>query len=272
MDARRLLPSTLTILVCLAGMLSASLVHAQQTAGFSERLEQVLVVPKFTDAGIARLMTTLDLLLPDGNDAAKWSNVAERTLWNFARQLQAGRLTAAQEANVLRRLGEIEQAYPDAGAALAKPRHMVSALTIGKIAPDIVGCDLDGAEFRLSEYRGKVVVLTFSGDWCGICRSQYPYQRFLLELYKGWPFAIVGVDSSKSAEAAKQAKAQHGLPYRSWWDGRAGQAGDGPIASTWNVLGWPTVYVLDTKGVIRFVDLRNEDLLKGVRQLLNERK
>jgi hypothetical protein len=36
------------------------------------------------------------------------------------------------------------------------------------------------------------------------------------------------------------------------------------------VTGWPTVYVIDPAGVIRFVDLRQEDLLKGVRQLLTE--
>jgi len=38
-------------------------------------------------------------------------------------------------------------------------------LTIGGTAPDIVGQDLDGVEFRLSDYRGKVVLLDFWGDW-----------------------------------------------------------------------------------------------------------
>ena len=38
-------------------------------------------------------------------------------------------------------------------------------LTIGKIAPEIEGEDIDGKKFKLSEYRGKVVVLDFWGNW-----------------------------------------------------------------------------------------------------------
>ena len=38
-------------------------------------------------------------------------------------------------------------------------------LSIGKVAPDIVGEDLDGTPMKLSDYRGKVVVLDFWGDW-----------------------------------------------------------------------------------------------------------
>jgi peroxiredoxin len=45
--------------------------------------------------------------------------------------------------------------------ALFELRH----LRIGKVAPDIVGEDLDGVKFKLSDYRGKVVVLDFWGDW-----------------------------------------------------------------------------------------------------------
>jgi cytochrome oxidase Cu insertion factor (SCO1/SenC/PrrC family) len=38
-------------------------------------------------------------------------------------------------------------------------------LAVGNLAPDIVGSDLDGNEFKLSDYRGKVVMLDFWGDW-----------------------------------------------------------------------------------------------------------
>jgi len=41
----------------------------------------------------------------------------------------------------------------------------VENLKIGKVAPDINGVDLDGVDFKLSDYRGKVVVLDFWGDW-----------------------------------------------------------------------------------------------------------
>jgi peroxiredoxin len=254
----------------LVGALEASIAATGQQGRFGERAELELVVPEFADEEIAQLVSTLDTILARETNPDKWTDLADRTLWTFARQLQGGRLTPRQEASVQQHLVAIEQARPDAASVLRKSRQMIGTLTIGKTAPDIVARDLDGAEMRLSDYRGKVVLVVFGGEWCAICRSQYPYQRFLLELYGSWPFAIVGVDSSRTPEAARQAKAEYGLNFRSWWDGRPVAGGDAPIASAWNVQGWPTVYLLDRRGVVRFVDLRNEDLLKGVRQLLTE--
>jgi peroxiredoxin len=143
-----------------------------------------------------------------------------------------------------------------------------AVLTLGATAPDIVGTDLDGRALRLSDYRGKVVVVTFSGEWCGICRSEYPYHRFLLELYRDWPFALLSVESGADRDVARRAKIDRGLLYRSWWDGAPRRDAPGTIAAAWGVSGWPTTYVLDEKGAIRAIDPRKEDLLKVVRQLL----
>jgi hypothetical protein len=51
-----------------------------------------------------------------------------------------------------------------AALAAAAP-HNPADLEIGKAAPDIQGKDVNGKSFKLSEYRGKVVVLDFWGDW-----------------------------------------------------------------------------------------------------------
>ena len=148
------------------------------------------------------------------------------------------------------------------------PTGGAAVLTLGATAPDIVGTDLDGRALRLSDYRGKVVVVTFSGEWCGICRSEYPYHRFLLELYRDWPFALLSVESGADRDVARRAKIDRGLLYRSWWDGAPRRDAPGTIAAAWGVSGWPTTYVLDEKGAIRAIDPRKEDLLKVVRQLL----
>ena len=56
--------------------------------------------------------------------------------------------------------------YDDTLGALAKAElRELRDLAIGKVAPDIVGKDADGVEFKLSDYRGKVVVLDFWGEW-----------------------------------------------------------------------------------------------------------
>jgi peroxiredoxin len=266
MKFRSLFVAVLTVCVCI---LASGRVTAQRiAAGFGSRPSLDLRVPSFSDRDVSRLVTTLDSMLATKKDPDSWSTDAAFTLWDFGRQLQAAQLTSIQQALVLEHLDNVERAHPQSAAVVDKARYMVSSLTIGKVAPDIVGEDLDGTPLKLSDYRGKVVLLVFSGDWCGICRTQYPYERLLLELYQGWPFAIVGVDSGSSLDAAKQNHVDQHLAYRSWWDGA--QTPAGPIASTWNVQGWPTAYLMDADGVIRFVDLRDEDLLKGVRQLLLE--
>jgi peroxiredoxin len=241
---------------------------AQRTPGFGTPSARYLAVPEFTDRDVSDLMSSLDAALI-GTRPAPSSDDAAYTLWAFVRRLQAGRLTPSQEASVLGHLAALARANADYQNPIERASFMVRALTVGKTAPPTTGEDLGGHPLRLSDYRGKVVVLTFSADWCGICRSQYPYYRLMQELYENWPFAILGVEAG-ARETVAGLKAQHGLTYRSWWDNPRTEGGRGPIASAWNVHGWPTTYVLDANGVVRFVDLRDEDLLKAVRQLLVE--
>lgn len=264
-----LAPTLLLLFVSVSVVSSATRVEAQQAFGFDKPTLYNLVVPQFTDRQVTQLITTLDALLGTSSGPGQWTDSARTTLPEFSRRLQTARLSAGQESRVLDHLSEIERAHPE-DAAVQAAQSMVRMLTIGKAAPEISGKDLDDAPFRLSDYRGKVVVLMFWGDWCGICRTQYPYERLLLELYKNWPFAIVGVNSDASREIARQSALTNKLAYRSWWDGGAQEPTKGPIASAWNVDGWPTVYVLDGRGIIRYVDIGHEDLLKGVQQLLSE--
>src|SRR5262249_8706783 len=150
--------------------------------GFGPRPDYDLVVPAFSDADVTRLIGTLDSLLAVKKEPTAWTADAAYTLWDFARHLQTARLTPPQETRVLRHLDAVAKAHPESPTIVDKARYMVTSLTIGKMAPEITGGDLDGVPFKLSDYRGKVVLVVFSGEWCGICRSQYPYERLLLEL------------------------------------------------------------------------------------------
>jgi peroxiredoxin len=241
---------------------------AQQDFGFSSPSARDLVLPEFADREVAALLAALDSAIV-GPQPGPSVDDARHTLWSFAKRLQAGRLSPLQESSVVDHLDHLGQAHPAYRDPIERASFMVRALTIGKTAPELTGQDLAGRSVRLSEYRGRVLVVTFSADWCAICRSQHPYFRLMQELWANWPFAILGVETG-ARDAAQRLKVQHGLAFRSVWDGAGGDARRGPIATAWNVLGWPTTYVLDADGVIRFVDLRDEDLLKGVRQLLAE--
>jgi hypothetical protein len=94
----------------------------------------------------------------------------------------------------------------------------------------------------------------------------YPHERSLVERLKDKPFALLGVNSDPK-EKAKAALERENISWRSFWDG--GNT-SGPIATQWNVRGWPTIYVLDHKGVIRFKNVRGEAMDKAVETLLAE--
>ena len=242
----------------------------EESVAFPRLPKHDLVVDPFSDAEVRGLVKNLEDRIGRQNDAARFAFDLEQYLQNFLDGLQGGVLSRTQETTVLKYMRELQKRYPEESAMIDKRRRAVTRQTIGKTVPEIVGRDLDGLEFRLSDYRGQVVVLTFSGDWCGACRGEYPYHRLLMELYKDRPFAMLGVNSDQDPETAKQSKAERGIEYRMWWDGDGTKRTEGPIATAWGVAGWPTVYVLDRRGTIRFVNLRQEDLLKGVKQLMNE--
>ena len=95
----------------------------------------------------------------------------------------------------------------------------------------------------------------------------YPHERSLVKRLADKPFALLGINSDPSKEELKKIMAKEKITWRSWWDG-----GDteGPIATKWNVGGWPTIYVLDGNGVIRYKNVREKELDKAVDTLLKE--
>lgn len=94
----------------------------------------------------------------------------------------------------------------------------------------------------------------------------YPHERSLVKRMEGKPFALIGINSDPKPHLKETLKKEN-MTWRSFWDG--GSPG-GPIAKGWNVHGWPTIYVLDDKGVIRFRDRREQELDEAVDELLRE--
>ena len=95
----------------------------------------------------------------------------------------------------------------------------------------------------------------------------YPHERSLVKRLEDKPFALLGINSDRDRDKLKETMAKEEISWRSWWDGGST---NGPIATMWNVHGWPTVYVLDADGVIRYKNVRGERMDKAVDQLLEE--
>ena len=95
----------------------------------------------------------------------------------------------------------------------------------------------------------------------------YPHERSLVKRLKDKPFVLVGINSDEDRDEIKKVIEKEQITWPSWWNGGST---DGPIAKKWNVHGWPTIYGLDHKGVIRFKNKRAEELDKAVDGLIEE--
>jgi thiol-disulfide isomerase/thioredoxin len=139
---------------------------------------------------------------------------------------------------------------------------------LGRPAPEVVSQDLNGKKVKLSDLRGKVVVLDIWATWCPPCRRMIPHTRKLVEKMKDRPFVFVSISVDAKKETVVDFKKENSMPWTHWWNGLGG------IVNDWDVEGYPTIYVLDTKGVIRarIDEADNEAVEKAVEQVMKETK
>ncbi len=95
-----------------------------------------------------------------------------------------------------------------------------------------------------------------------------PHERSLVARLEDKPFALIGVNSDDDKVFYREQAKRNGVTWRSFWNGPLGPSG--PIASTWGVTSWPTIYVLDHRGVSRCRGVRGADMDAAVDQLLGE--
>ena len=157
-------------------------------------------------------------------------------------------------------------ALPTLGEEAGNELFEMRELAIGQPAPEISGEDLEGKPLKLSDLKGKVVVLTCWATWCGPCMGMVPQERELVARMKGRPFALVGINGDEERDKAKASTVENKMSWPSFWNGGP----NGPITDRWNVKVWPTVYVLDHRGVIRFKDVREKALDEAVDRLVRE--
>jgi hypothetical protein len=96
----------------------------------------------------------------------------------------------------------------------------------------------------------------------------YPHERSLVENLADNSFALIGINSDADLEEIRGTVKEKNITWRSFWNGTDGT--NGPISTRWNVTSWPTIYLLDANGVIRFKNVRDQKLDKAIESLLAE--
>ena len=95
-----------------------------------------------------------------------------------------------------------------------------------------------------------------------------PHEKALVKRLAGEPFALLGMNSDGDAETVRKILSENQIDWR---QGILGST-DGALANQWNVNSWPTIFVLDAKGVIRYRDVRDQQMEEAVTKLLAELK
>jgi peroxiredoxin len=137
----------------------------------------------------------------------------------------------------------------------------------GDVPPPTQGADLDGDPLALADYRNKVILLAFWNFGSQKSKEMIPYERSLVLRLKRRPFAMLGVNSDNNRTQLSRDLVTHEVNWRSFRDQKPD---GGSVSRDWGVRTWPTLFLVDHRGVIRhrFVDKPDETHLENCIQAL----
>lgn len=150
-------------------------------------------------------------------------------------------------------------------AQLKAQREAMDFLAPGKIAPDFSQEKVDGSQLKLSDLRGKVVLIDFWASWCGPCRKENPNVVNLYKKYEKAGFTVLSVSLDKTREPWLAAIEKDGLiwPHHvsdlKFWSNAAAQL--------YKVTGIPFTVLVDQEGKIINTKLRGAELEATLQQM-----
>jgi peroxiredoxin len=138
------------------------------------------------------------------------------------------------------------------------------------LAPDFTAPRLDGGQFKLSEQRGKLVLLDFWATWCQPCRAEMPAMKDIQETFGADPrFLLVGLSCDDGIERPAEYVRANAL---TWTQAFAGRMLEGVVAETYLIRAIPATFLIGPNGRVLAMNLRGAPLKEAVRKALSDEK
>ena len=130
-------------------------------------------------------------------------------------------------------------------ANAALPGMAQAAIAARSAAPDFTLRQVEGANLRLAEQRGNVVLVNFWASWCGPCRIEMPHLNRLYDKYRGSGFQLLGVNIDEDPAVARALAGKLGLKFPVLLDT------DKKVVGAYDLNAMPATVLIDRDGRVR---------------------
>ena len=134
-------------------------------------------------------------------------------------------------------------------------------------APDFTVQDLDGEDvtIKLSDFRGKIVMINFWGTWCEPCQDEMPFLQAISDNWSSADLAILAIASNTgdSLDTVKEFIEEKEYTFSAYYDS------EGQAKSLYSIQIWPTTFFIDAEGIIKRIQFESFDDQDEIEDILN---